>query len=174
MNSNRGKGVNEGNRQPNAGSRGGDRRGGVETPKVSGVVARNSVATTDGAKQGRSKVHNESHYHRVLEELSSPACLRVRVNVKKPLVMSRTLRYPVQTSCLRYCCLAPRCTSRNNMRDRDSDKNLSNARLHSALVLVYASGAGGVSRHNNTSATGRSLQETRLRPTETADCAAGP
>jgi len=97
MNPNRGKGANKGNRQPRSGSRGGDKRDGVEKRQVPGVVARNSVAATDGAKQGWSKWQNESHYHRVLEELSSPARLRVRVTVKKPLVMSRTPRHPLQT-----------------------------------------------------------------------------
>lgn len=87
----RGKSVNERKRQTIKESSLAERRTAFEKPEVSesrqGAFA---WQTASVAKQGES--HDESHYRRALEEHSSPARLRVRVTVKKPMVMSFILR----------------------------------------------------------------------------------
>jgi hypothetical protein len=84
---NRGKGRNERNRQTLEDSRVAERRVAVGKPKISGSREEAFAWQTKSvAKSG--ELHYESHYQRALEEHSSPARLRVRVTVKKPMVVS--------------------------------------------------------------------------------------
>ncbi len=152
---NRGKGRNERNRQTLEDSRVAERRVAVGKPKISGSREEAFAWQTKSvAKSG--ELHYESHYQRALEEHSSPARLRVRVTVKKPMVVSlSSLPYSWCLVDLAHGIIMPlpRYESRSIMCVILTGPLASSLAFCISAFCIFASGAGGLSHSNNTTAT---------------------
>ena len=150
---NRGKGGNDRNRQTLEESSVPERRVAAGNPKISGSREVAFAWMKSAAKPG--EFHNESHYQRALEQHSSPTRLRVRVTVKKPMVMSLILRSLIPAWLVDHAhgiiLPLPRYASRSIICV------ILTGTLASLACILHlcscASGAGGLSHSNNTTAT---------------------